>query len=234
MTYILLTLIFLLLTIFAYQAIAKLQLKLNAIWLNPMLFSILLIILVLSIFHVDYITYYQSTKWLNDLLEPAIVALGYPLYQHLNAIKKQWKIIVLSLTTGAIVVISVSFLLTIYMTENYALSISLALKSITTPIALALTQQLNGNQAITAFAIIVAGLVGAIIGMKWLSLFNVHSVRAQGLAIGAASHALGTATLSQISHEHTAYSSIALIYSAIITALVAPTIIELLNLANIY
>lgn len=233
MSYLLFASIGVLLTITTYQVVAKLQAKLCAIWLNPMLFTILVAILVLTLFGIDYQTYYQSTISLNYLLEPAIVALGYPLYQHLDAIKKQWKVIAVSLTVGAIVAISISFLLTISLTDNYAISVSLALKSITTPIALAVTEQLDGNQAITAFAIIIAGLTGAIMGIKWLSLFKIDSIRAQGLAIGAASHALGTATMSQISYEHTAYSSIALIYSAIITAIIAPGIIELLAYLSI-
>ena len=93
------------------------------------------------------------------------------------------------------------------------------MKSVTTPIGIALTEQLNGNNSITAFAIILAGLFGALLGPPWLSFINVTSPKAQGLAIGAASHALGTATISRVSYEHAAYSSLALIISAVVTAI---------------
>ena len=80
----------------------------------------------------------------------------------------------------------------------------------------------------TAFAIILAGLFGALLGPSWLSFINVNSPKAQGLAIGAASHALGTATISKVSYEHAAYSSLALIISAVITAIFSPLIINTL------
>jgi putative effector of murein hydrolase len=102
------------------------------------------------------------------------------------------------------------------------------LKSVTTPIGIALTEQLNGNNSITAFAIILAGLFGALLGPPWLSFINVTSPKAQGLAIGAASHALGTATISRVSYEHAAYSSLALIFSAVVTAIFSPMIINTL------
>lgn len=226
MTFIGYTLLFCLVTIVIHQGFVKLQLKLQQLWLNPMLFTVLTIIVLLTGLHIDYQTYHTNSQALTWLLQPAVVALGYPLYQQLHNMKKQWKSITLVLTIGAAMVVTVSFSFTYMMTNEYAISVSIALKSITTPIALAITEQLHGNQAITAFAIILAGLFGALLGVPWLQLIGVKSHKAQGIAIGAASHVLGTATISQLSFQHAAYGSLALIISATITAIISPMIIH--------
>jgi len=218
------------LTILCYQFFAWIQKKSKSIYLNPMLLSVLVIIAILSYFDISYVTYQEHSALLSNLLTPAVVALGYPLYQHLDTVKQQWKKILCYLTIAAIFVVTLSYLLTMLIIGDHSVAVSLSLKSITTPIGLALTEQLAGNAAITAFTIIIAGLVGATIGMKWLTFIKVTSPHAQGLAIGTASHALGTATISGISFKHAAYSSFALIVSATVTAIISPIIIPLLKL----
>jgi predicted murein hydrolase (TIGR00659 family) len=219
---------FILLTLVVYQAYVQLQKLCQKAWLNPMLLSILTLIPLLVFFNIPFEYYYQATTPLNGLLEPAVVALGFPLYQHIQTIKKQWRQIVILLFLGAIITIAISFCVTIYTINQYEIAVSLSLKSVTTPIGIALTEQLSGNNSITAFAIILAGLFGALLGPPWLSFINVTSPKAQGLAIGAASHALGTATISRVSYEHAAYSSLALIISAVVTAIFSPMIIKTL------
>jgi predicted murein hydrolase (TIGR00659 family) len=218
-------LIFIVLTLSIYQAYVHLQRRIKKAWLNPMLLSILTLIPLLLLFNIPFEQYYQATSPLNKLLEPAVVALGFPLYQHLQTIKKQWRHILALLFVGAFIAITISFIMSFYIINKYEIAVSLSLKSVTTPIGIALTEQLNGNNAITAFAIILAGLFGALLGPSWLSFLNVSSAKAQGLAIGAASHALGTATISKVSYEHAAYSSLALIISAVITAIFSPLLI---------
>jgi len=216
------------LTLVVYRVFVYLQRKYTKPWLNPMLLSILTLIPLLLFFKIPFEQYYQATSPLNKLLEPAVVALGYPLYQHLHTIIKQWRSIIVLLFIGTFIAIAISFIMTILAVSKYDIAVSLSLKSVTTPIGIALTEQLNGNNSITAFAIILAGLFGALLGPSWLSFINVNSPKAQGLAIGAASHALGTATISKVSYEHAAYSSLALIISAVITAIFSPLIINTL------
>lgn len=218
------------LTITCYQCCVFIQKKTKSIYLNPMLLSVLVIIGLLTQLNIPYETYQQHSKVLSALLTPAVVALGYPLYQHLDTVKQQWKQILLYLTVAAAFIITMSYLMTMIVIGEHSVAVSLSLKSITTPIGLALTEQLSGNAAITAFTIIIAGLVGATIGMKWLTYINVSSPHAQGLAIGTASHALGTATISSISFKHAAYSSFALIVSATVTAVICPILIPFLEL----
>lgn len=215
-------------TIGLFQLLAKLQSKLQIIWLQPMLFSILVIMAILHWQDTSFDTYFSNAWLLNALLEPAVVALGFPLYQHLDTITKQWKSILLVLFIGACVAISTSFIFTMLLIGDYSIAVALSLKSVTTPIAIVIANELNGNTALTAFAIILAGVFGALVGPPWLRLIKVTSPKAQGLAIGAASHAIGTATVSHISYEHAAFSSLALIASAVITAFISPLIINFL------
>lgn len=215
-------------TILFYQLFAKLQRKLNSIWVQPMLITIISTIAFLLWQHISFEDYFASSWTLNALLEPAVVALGFPLYQHLETVKNEWKSLILILFIGTLIAVISSFIITMLFIGDYTIAVALSLKSVTTPIAIAIAQQLEGNIAITAFAIILAGFFGAIVGPRWLQFINVTSPKAQGLAIGAASHAIGTATVSNISYKHAAFSSFALIVSAVITAIICPFTITLL------
>ncbi|WP_448563629.1 LrgB family protein [Thalassotalea ganghwensis] len=216
-------------TIGIYQCFALLQKKLATPLLNPMLLTIISIGTLLILLDIDYQRYQRASHPLSILLELSVVTLGFPLYQHLEMIKKQWKkIVIISLLASILAMIS-GYMLTFYFTQNDGLAVAIALKSITTPIALILSEKLNGNVAITAIAIVIAGLCGAIFGVKWLNQLGVRQPEAQGLAIGTASHALGTATISQISYQHAAFSSLALILSATLTAFISPVLIPWLR-----
>ena len=217
-------------TLVIYQLSNKIQQKLNAIWLNPMLLTIAVIVPVMLWQDITFEQYFDAAMPLNWLLEPAVVALGFPLYQHLKTIRLQAPMIIALLTLGVVLVIVISFVSTIVLIALPEIAVSLSLKSVTTPIAIALTEELSGDSSITAFAIILAGIFGGLAGPSWLNILKITDPKAQGLAIGAASHALGTATVSKISYEHGAYSSVSLILSAVITALLSPILITQLAL----
>lgn len=217
-----------LITVATYQLAAACQQKWQYIWLNPMLFSISILVPLLLLSNINYQEYSQSTHLLNLLLEPAIVALGLPLYQQFHQIRFYWREMAAILVFGIIVVIIVSFILAMWLIKAPEIAIALSLKSVTTPIGIALTDQLHGDSSITTFAILIAGLFGALLGPQWLSFIGIKSAKAQGLAIGSASHVIGTAVLVRKSAEHGAYSSVALILSAVLTALISPWLIPLL------
>jgi len=220
--------ILLLFTIALYQFVSRCQNKWQFIWLNPMFISIIILIPLLIFINVSYDSYTESIQVLNLLLEPAIVALGFPLYQQLKQIKLHWKKIISLLSLGVILVISISFISATLLINKENIAIALSLKSVTTPIGITLTEQLYGDSTITAFAIMIAGLLGALLGPAWLNFIHVRSAIAQGIAIGAASHVIGTAVLAKISAEHAAYSSMALISTALLTAIISPVLIPAL------
>ena len=217
-----------LITVSTYQLSAALQQKFKSIWLNPMLVTILLLVPLILFVDINHQEYSEATYFLNIMLEPAIVALGFPLYQQFRQIRFHWREITSILALGVIVVITVSFIMTMILIKTPEIAIALSLKSVTTPIGISLTDQLLGDSSITAFSILLAGLFGGLLGPSWLNFIGVKSPKAQGLAIGSASHAIGTAVLVRISAEHGAYSSVALILSALLTALISPWLVPLL------
>ena len=184
---------------------------------SHLLSSIIAVVATVVLF--QFITMLQrkfNVIWLQPMLLSILVII------------EQWKSILLILSIGALIAIISSFIITMLIIGDYTIAVALSLKSITTPIAIAIAGQLDGNTAITAFAVMLAGIFGALIGPRWLTYIKVRSPKAQGLAIGAASHAIGTATVSNISYEHAAFGSLALIVSAVITALTSPFIISFL------
>jgi len=217
-----------LLTLVLYQSIAWAQQKWQLIWLNPMLITIVTIIPYLIFNNISYSHYRQSTQVLNALLEPAIVALGYPLYQQLQHLKRNWQHLIAILALGVIIVVILSFSLTMLLIHQKEVAIALSLKSVTTPIGIILTEQLKGDSSITAFAIMIAGFSGALLGPSWLRLIKVRSDIAIGLSIGSASHVIGSIILSKNNAQQGAYSAVALIISAVLTAFIVPLLIPLL------
>lgn len=213
----------------AYQLAVTVQNRTNSVLLNPMLLAMFMVIPVLFLLNISIEQFKTHTQFLNALLEPAIVALGLPLYQQIQSIKRNISKILLILTASISVIVTLSFLLSRVFIERTDIAISLALKSITTPIGIELTNKLNGIDSLTTVMITIAGLTGAIVGHKWLNFLNIRSPNAQGLAIGCASHALGTSAISRISYQHAAFGSLAIVLSAIITAILAPWLIPLLQ-----
>lgn len=222
------SLVLTLLTLVLYQSVAWAQQKWQLIWLNPMLFTIFILIPYLLFNDINHATYRQSTQFLNVLLEVATVALGYPLYLQLRHIKRNWQQLVALLALGVIIVITLSFSLTMLLVHQKEIAIALSLKSVTTPIGITLTEQLKGDSSITAFAIMIAGFSGALLGPRWLKFINIRSDIAIGLAIGSASHVIGSIMLSKSNIHQGAYSSVALIISAVLTAFIIPLLIPLL------
>ena len=214
--------IYCLATIVVYQLFAWLQQRTKLIWLNPMLLSMLVIIPLLLVANISFEQYYQHSQIFSYLLEPAIVALGYPLYQQMQVIKDQIKPVLLTLASSIAIVLCLNLSVAYWLFKQTDVAVSLSLKSVTTPIGLALTEQLHGVAAITAVGIIIAGIVGGVAGIKLLSALGINCKKSQGLAIGCASHALGTATISHLSYQHGAFSSLALILSALLTAVFSP------------
>ena len=134
-----------------------------------------------------------------------------------------------SQTVGCIVgIVSVVVIAKIFDASD-AVVLSLASKSVTTPIAMEVTQVLGGIPSLTAAIVVITGLIGAIIGFKTLSIGHVNNPMALGLSMGAASHALGTSTAMERDQFVGAYASLGLTLNGILTALLTPTVIELMG-----
>ena len=221
---------FLLAITFGIYFFAKLlQKKTGFLLLNPILLTIAVLIIFLKITHISYETYNEGGHLIEFWLKPAVVALGVPLYLQLETIKKQLLPILLSQLAGCFVGVVSVVLIAKLMGASQEVILSLAPKSVTTPIAMEVTKSLGGIPSLTAAVVVCVGLLGAILGFKTMKLMHVGSPIAQGLSMGTAAHAVGTSTAMDIS-KYGAYASLGLTLNGIFTALLTPTILRLLGL----
>ena len=189
--------------------------------------AIALLICFLKLTNVSYEKYYEAGSLIEFWLKPAVVALGVPLYLQLRMIKKQLMPIIVSQLAGCLVgLVSVTIIAKL-LGASPEVIMSLAPKSVTTPIAMEVS---GGIPSLTAAVVIVVGLFGAICGFKVLQVGHVGSPIAQGLSMGTASHAVGTSRAMEVSGKYGAYASLGLTLNGILTALLTPTILHLLGL----
>lgn len=207
-----------------------LQKRTGVMLLNPILLTIALLILFLKTAGISYETYNKGGHFIEFWLKPAIVALGVPLYLQLETIRKQLLPILLSQLAGCVVGVVSVVLIAKALGASDEIIYSLAPKSVTTPIAMEVTQSLGGIPSLTAAVVVSVGLLGGIVGFKTMKLTRIGSPMAQGLSLGAAAHAVGTSTAMDISRKYGAFASLGLILNGIFTALLTPTILRLLGM----
>ncbi|MDO5686682.1 MAG: CidB/LrgB family autolysis modulator [Neisseria sp.] len=188
---------------------------------NPLLLSLLVIIPLLLFTGVSYERYFAGSRLVHELLQFGVVALAFPLYKQLPAIVRRWKIM-LGVCCIAVVVAMISGVaIAIWLGANQAIAASILPKSVTTPIALAITEQAGGIPAITAVCVILVGILGAVFGHAILNNLGITSKSARGMAIGASSHVIGTAHCNEVDREEGAFASLALVLCGVLTALSA-------------
>lgn len=207
-----------------------LQKKTGQVLLNPILLTIAALILFLKMTNISYETYNKGGHLIEFWLKPAVVALGVPLYLQLETIKKQLLPILLSQLAGCLVGVVSVVLIAKLLGASQEVILSLASKSVTTPIAMEVTKAVGGIPPLTAAVVVCVGLLGAILGVKTLKLMRVDSPIAQGLSLGTAAHAVGTSAAMDISSKYGAYASLGLTLNGIFTALLTPTLLRILGI----
>ena len=189
---------------------------------NPLLVSILFFIALFSFTPLNYQHYAEANQPFVWLLEPAVVALAIPLFYQISQIKKQFIPIMISCFAGVVIGISSCLLMAILLTQDKVLLLSLLPKSVTSPMAMAIANEVGGLASWAAAGVIAVGLLGALAGFTVLKLFNITNEQAQGVAMGCSAHAIGTAKAMEVGTEQGAFSSLALVISGILTAILAP------------
>lgn len=195
--------------------------------LQPLLISMGIIIPFLKITGIDYQTFYQQTRILNFMLGPSVVALGFVLYEQIEHIRGNVLSILTAVLVGSFVGIFSVMLIAKLLGADHLLMVSLAPKSVTTPIAISLAEKNGGVPALAAAFVVICGLFGGLIGPMLLRLLGIKSKIAQGLAMGSASHALGTVRALEMGALEGAISGLAIGIMGIMTALLIP-LVELL------
>lgn len=217
------------LTFGAFALFKELQKKMGWVLLNPILLTIATLILFLKLTGISYETYNEGGDLIAFWLKPAIVALGVPLYLQLEMIKKQFWPILLAQLVGCLVGIISVVLIAQGLGASPEVICSLAPKSVTTPIAMEVSDATGGISSLTAAVVVMVGLFGAVFGFKLLHLSRVKSPIAQGLSMGTASHAIGTSAAMEVSRKYGAYASLGLTLNGILTAILAPVVLKLLG-----
>ncbi|MDE5805567.1 MAG: LrgB family protein, partial [Paramuribaculum sp.] len=195
------------LTFLTYWGALRLQKLTGLLVLNPVLITILVIIGYLKLLGVTYDTYYDSGRMIEFWLKPAIVALGVPLYQQMKQIRRQFLPIFISQLAGCLAGIVSVVLIARWLGATREVVLSLAPKSVTTPIAIEVSQKIGGVASLTAAIVVCVGLLGAILGSKMMTMGRVDSPVARSLSMGTAAHVIGTSRASQFGQRHSAFAT---------------------------
>ncbi|RXJ74220.1 CidB/LrgB family autolysis modulator [Veronia nyctiphanis] len=212
----------LLLTIVVYFLARKIATWIRHPLCNPIFLCLIVLMTSLTMTDTSYAEYFHENQILHALLGPAVVAMAYPVYEQLGTIRRYWKVIFTACLSGSILSIFIGAGLALIGSDDLVIMASVLPKSISTPFALSVSEHIGGVASITSALVIVAGLVGAILGYPLMNFLKVKSPLARGLAIGAVSHAIGTAKASEQDYREGAMSSLALVLCGVITSLLAP------------
>lgn len=184
---------------------------------NPLLISIALTILVLVLTGIDYDTYNASAKYLSYFLTPATVCLAVPLYQQLEQLKSNWKAILGGIFSGVIASLGAVFVMALLFGLSHEEYVTLLPKSITTAIGMGVSEELGGYMTITVAVIVTTGVLGNMIAEAVCRLFRIQEPIARGIAIGSASHAIGTARAMEMGEIEGAMSSLSIAVAGLLT-----------------
>ena len=212
----------------AYGFGAALQKRFKCPLFNPVLISVVLVMLLLVTAHIDYDVYYEGAKYLSYLLTPATVCLAVPLYEKLDLLKKNSAAVLTGILSGVVTTLLSVLVLSLMFGLNHTEYVTLLPKSITTAIGIGVAEELGGHVNLTVAIIIITGLTGNIIAPGLCRLLKITDPVAKGVAIGSASHAIGTAKAMEMGETEGAMSSLAIVVSGMLTVVGASVFANLI------
>lgn len=210
------------LTILMYQIALRIHKKWPHPFTLPVLLSMIFIIAVLLIFGASYDQYMIGGGWINELLGPAVVALAYPLYIQRKTLVKLAAPLLIGTTAGAFVGVISGLLLTYWAGFSEEILYAISAKSVTTPVAVVITETLGGITSLAAIMVVIAGISGVIVHKYVFKLFGIHSELGRGLGMGSAAHAIGTAEVMKESQLAGSISTVAMVNSALVVSIITP------------
>lgn len=203
--------------------------KTKAAWCNPLFLGSIFVIVLLSVLKIPYQDYKQSASALTYLLFPATVSLAVPLYEQWELLKKNLLAILAGIGTGVFTSIGSILLLAWGFRLDRACAVSLLPKSVTTAIGADVAVELGGIAALTTAVIILTGIVGNLLAVSLCRVLRITNPIAKGVAIGTASHAIGTSKALEIGQVEGAMSSLSIAVAGILTAILCPMAAGLLR-----
>lgn len=225
----LISLLFLLVTVglfYANQAVYK---RYKRVWLMPAIVTSLLLIVLVQVTATPYPLYFQDAHWLVWLLGPATVAFALPIYQQRRLIQQYWLALCLGSVAGIVVSIATTELLVKALHIDSHIARSLLARSVSTPFAVEASAHLGGTAQLTGLFVIITGLFGIVLGEVILTLLPLRSRVARGAPFGAAAHGFGLSIARAVGPEEGAVASLTMIFSGVLTVVLAPAIAMLLG-----
>ena len=215
-------------TLLAYQVGDGLfRLTRNNPLCNPVLVAVSLLVALLLVTGVDYKTYFAGAQVIHFLLGPATVALAVPLYRQINAIRQSLLAIIVALFVGSLTAIGSAVGLGWLLGGRGAILLSMAPKSVTTPIAMGISEQIGGIPSLTAVMVILTGIFGATFGGWLLDRLHISDPMSRGMALGVAAHGIGTARAMQMHAVSGAFAGLAMGLNGVLTAIMLPVLLKL-------
>ncbi|GBQ23130.1 LrgB family protein [Acetobacter estunensis NRIC 0472] len=223
------TLFWLCVTLGMFALGIKLQLRLGrAPWANPVLFAIVMVALALFATQTPYDTYFHSVQIIHFLLGPATVALAIPLADSIRLVTRSLPAMTLALLAGSITSVVSGIVFVLLLGGSHEVALSMAPKAVTTPIAIAITEQIGGIPALTAAFAILGGIIAAMIGESTLRRLGITDWRAHGLAAGIAGSGIAAAQVAQRDPVGAAFAALGIGLNGLVTALIVPLVLYFL------
>lgn len=218
-------LLWLTLTVAAYVAAHRLSARLGQpAVLNPVLVAVALIILILQVTGTGYATYFEGAQFVHFLLGPATVALAVPLYRQARQVRRLWLPVGAALSAGSLTAVGSALGVGWLLGLERDILLSLVPKSVTTPVAMGIAEQLGGIPSLTAVLVIITGILGAATALPLLGRLRLHDPAAAGLAMGVAAHGIGTARAFQAGERAGAFSGLGMGLNAALTTVTVPAL----------
>ena len=217
-----------LLTLVAFEIGVLISQKFKYSFLNPLLIGNILIVGFLLITGVSLESYNVGGDYISVMLSPATVVLAVPLYRQIQKLQHFWKPILAGIIAGSLTAMACVIVAGKLLGLGKVLTLSLLPKSVTIPMGSVISEQIGGIPSVTIIAITVTGITGAVTAPAVCRFCRIKHKVAQGIAIGTASHALGTTKAMEMGEVQGAMSGLAIGIAGLFTAVVAPIVIELL------
>lgn len=195
---------------------------------NPVAIAVALLVLILTVTKTPYQTYFDGAQFVHFLLGPATVALAIPLYQQVEKLKRDWFALLAGALLGSAAAIASAMGIAWLLGASQATILSIAPKSVTTPIAMGIAEKIGGLPSLTAVLVISTGILGATLARGILNLLRIDDHGTRGFALGVTAHGIGTARAFQVSTEMGAFAGLAMGISGVLTALVLPLMLKML------
>jgi predicted murein hydrolase (TIGR00659 family) len=211
-------------TLVLYFANKRLYRRFRKLPLMPLVFTPVLLVLLLIFGHISYQNYMGEAHWLLWLLGPATIAFAVPVYDNLSVIRRHWMSLSAGVITATLVAVTSSVWLARLFTLSDELQRSLAVRSITTPFALAAAKPIGGQPELVALFVVVTGVFGMAVGDVLFLRLAIREGMAKGAGFGAASHGAGTARSYELGPQEGVVASLVMMLSGIVTVLAAPLV----------